>query len=160
MIIDLILDRKDGEQYNARKAYDYIREEEASFNLIAMGIDITGAMDHGTEEDVKQQLCKYVTAGDYSADICEYINSVSWLESDAITIDTVKRLAADFLNKADKYEKQVTAYLNGDRSADAIVCYTFVALADQYLVDAVNELNGENDYSYGLNYELAESFAA
>ena len=79
MIIDLILDRKDGEEYgeeyNARDFY------YACLRYGEVGDDITRALDSGTEKDVKKALCDYVIDNDYNKNICKYINSVNWLES-------------------------------------------------------------------------------
>lgn len=76
MIIDLILDRKDGEEYNARDFY------YACLHYGEVGDDITRALDSGTEKDVKKALCDYVIDNDYNKNICKYINSVNWLDDD------------------------------------------------------------------------------
>lgn len=71
MIIDLILDRRDGIKYNAREFY---------WNCMQYGnIGITEAMDYGTELDVKAALCRYIKENEYNLDICKYINSNKWL---------------------------------------------------------------------------------
>ena len=86
MIIDLILDRKDNLQegiksYNAHDFYMDCMDYNSIFNGIANGI--TRAMDGGTETDVKRELCKYITNNGYNPSICDFIKSVSWLDSDA-----------------------------------------------------------------------------
>ena len=73
MIIDLILDRKDGEQYNAKDFYNDVMEYEE------VGFEITEAMDNGKEKDVKKAICDYIINGEYNPEICEYINSVEWI---------------------------------------------------------------------------------
>lgn len=74
MIIDLILDRKDGVNYNAHDFYmDVMGYGE-------IGEDITRAMDFGTESDVRRELCNYVVRNEYNPAICNYINSTSWLQ--------------------------------------------------------------------------------
>lgn len=74
MIIDLILDRKDGLDYNARDFYNDVTQYGE------VGFDVARALDSGTEKDVKKALCKYVKDnGYYSKEICNYINSVAWL---------------------------------------------------------------------------------
>jgi hypothetical protein len=73
MIIDRILDRKDGFGYNARKFY---------FACLArgeVGDDITTAMDYGTESDVKRALCDYIDNNEYNPEIKKFINAVKWL---------------------------------------------------------------------------------
>ena len=86
MIIDLILDRKDNlsegftDDYNAHDFYTDCMSYSGIFNGIADGI--TRAMDGGTEADVKNELCRYITNNDYNPGICDFIKSVNWLESD------------------------------------------------------------------------------
>lgn len=73
MIIDLILDRKDGDPYVDRKFY---------FDVLGygeIGDDITRAMDYGTERDVKKALCDYIDNNEYNPAIKNYIHSVNWL---------------------------------------------------------------------------------
>lgn len=77
MIIDLILDRKDGDAYSPREFYEAVQEYGDVFGSIAW--NITLAMDGGTEDDVKSELCGYVLEQGYNPQICEYINSVNWL---------------------------------------------------------------------------------
>lgn len=83
MIVDLILDRKDNEElcgkdtYSAKYFYLYCMKYNAIFDG---GYDyITLAMDYGTENDVKQALCKYIEEGEYNPKIKEYINSKKWI---------------------------------------------------------------------------------
>lgn len=73
MIIDLIIDRKYGVPYNAGQFY------RDTFDYGEVGFGITAAMDGGTEEDVKRELCKYIKDNEYNMELCEYINSVNWL---------------------------------------------------------------------------------
>jgi hypothetical protein len=80
MLIDLILERKDGFKYNPETFYRDAMQYSGTFDGIADAI--TRAMDEGTEEDVKKALCKYVLDNDYNPEICDYINSVTWLEAD------------------------------------------------------------------------------
>lgn len=73
MIVDLILDRKDGVEYHAP---DFYR------NCVCygdVGEEITRAMDLGTEEDVKKALCQYIDDQEYNPEIKKYIMSVEWL---------------------------------------------------------------------------------
>ena len=73
MIIDLILDRKDGLPYNAGEFFFNTQQYGE------VGFDITAAMEGGTEQDVKRELCKYIKDNEYNMELCEYINSVNWL---------------------------------------------------------------------------------
>ena len=86
MIIDLILDRKDAlendiKNYNAHEFYMECMGYNSTFYGIAD--EITRAMDGGTETDVKRELCKYITNNGYNPSICDFIKSVSWLDSDS-----------------------------------------------------------------------------
>ena len=84
MIVDLILDRKDNAEfdgidtYNAHDFYMECMEYNGIFEGIADGI--TKAMDYGTEAEVKRELCKYIICNGYNKTICDYINSVKWIE--------------------------------------------------------------------------------
>lgn len=73
MIVDLILDRKDGEEYTPEQFYRDV------FDYGEIGWNITRAMDEGTEQDVKKALCQYIMDNNYSCDIATYIDSVDWL---------------------------------------------------------------------------------
>ena len=77
MVIDLILDRKDGVPYNPHKFYRECMEYSSIFSGVADGI--TRAMDFGDESDVRRELCNYVVGNGYNPSICEYINSREWL---------------------------------------------------------------------------------
>ena len=80
MIIDEILDRKDGFTYTTQNFYDYIKEEEPMF---FEDTPITKALESGDEERVKKELCWYVISQNYySVDIIKFIMSVTWLEED------------------------------------------------------------------------------
>lgn len=71
MVIDLILDRKDGQEYSAKKFYDRVSEYEAW--------TIAEALDNGTEENVKASLCNYIIENGYPVTLFQYINSVDWI---------------------------------------------------------------------------------
>lgn len=80
MIIDRILDRKDGFGYNAREFYCYCN------GLHEHGNNIARAMDAGTNEDIQIAICAYIIdhyGCEYFADIREYINGCNWLEDEA-----------------------------------------------------------------------------
>ena len=77
MIIDLIIDRKEGTEYNPTKFYQEVRQYEDFFELDP---DISMAMDYGTEYDVRKALFKYIDENDYNANLKFYISKVNWLE--------------------------------------------------------------------------------
>lgn len=77
MIIDLILDRKDGEKYRPNEFYYSVLEYRESWPELSD--PITRAMDGGTENDVKKALCDYILKCGYNVALCDYINAVNWL---------------------------------------------------------------------------------
>lgn len=79
MIVDLILDRRDG----MKRGEDCYKPHDFYFDCLAYGnisAGITQAMDEGTEHDVKRELIKYVVGNNYSLDIVDYILSVWWID--------------------------------------------------------------------------------
>lgn len=79
MLIDLILDRKDGDKYVARNLYEYVQDYTDNPDYMA----VARALDAGTEADVISALCDYIEHENYNPEICDYICSVSWLKDDA-----------------------------------------------------------------------------
>ncbi|MBR6403779.1 MAG: hypothetical protein IKS48_10390 [Eubacterium sp.] len=98
MIIDLILDRKDGEPYNPKDFYTNVLAYEDVFKFEPT---ISKAMDYGEEEDVKRALCDYINRQNYNPSICDYINSVNWLTSSK---KVVKSAANSLPEGSDYYE--------------------------------------------------------
>ena len=98
MIIDIILDCKNDDEllkqgythyknwdgtmkkigYNPRKFYTDILMYVGGCGG-SWAENITRAMDCGTEEDVKRELCKYIDEGKYNPAIKDYINGRNWL---------------------------------------------------------------------------------
>lgn len=71
MIIDKILDRRDGKKYNPKDFYfDLLMYEDKR---------ISAAMDSGTEDNVKRELARYIIENGYRLSIINYINSVNWI---------------------------------------------------------------------------------
>lgn len=88
MIIDVILDRKDGAiKYTAathlKAIYDYATD--AGMN------DIAAAVDGGTEDDVKAALMCYISTCGYPLDLLDYIAGVRW--TDDAPAATAEKLA-------------------------------------------------------------------
>lgn len=83
MLIDAILDRKDGAGYNPKEFYNYL-------NGWARGIydDVCRVLDEGSNEDIQRALCEYIVKNDYNPAICEYINSVDWLVTEGVIMVT------------------------------------------------------------------------
>ena len=60
-------------KYAPKYFYQHVMEYSPEGNGIA------SAMDGGTEEDVKRELCEYIRNGGYNMELCNYINERSWL---------------------------------------------------------------------------------
>ena len=88
MIIDLILDRyddiRDGwkkpTDFDTREFYYNCSDYASSFEDDNQ-LDICRALDMGTEKDVKEALKRYVRKNDYNPRICDFIDSVNWLNN-------------------------------------------------------------------------------
>lgn len=78
MVIDIILNRKDG--FPAHYTPEQFYREIYRYGEIGWGI--TKAMDYGTETDVKTALCEYIIRNEYNPDICGYVWSKNWLTAD------------------------------------------------------------------------------
>jgi len=76
MIIDLILDRKDGDNYNAHEFLEGIKRYNETFDGI--GEEIITAFNSKNGYSIKRALAKYIIDNDYNLDIISYINSVDW----------------------------------------------------------------------------------
>lgn len=77
VIIDCILDRRDGEAYGVEYSPHDFYVSVMRYGEIGHGI--TAAMDYGEEEDVRRELCKYIIDNDYNPEICEWVNAQNWL---------------------------------------------------------------------------------
>lgn len=83
MIIDLILDRKDHEEATGNDMYNpyaFYREVMSYESIFEMDRDISSALDYGTEDEVRNALCKYIDDQQYNPEIKNYVNSKKWLE--------------------------------------------------------------------------------
>jgi len=79
MIIDLILDRKDGVKYNSHKFYNRVMKYESYGMNSLPDRRISIAMDYGKNKDVQKALCDYIIEGEYNLKICDYINLQQWI---------------------------------------------------------------------------------
>ena len=118
MVIDYILDRKDGYGYDVKKFYDACMAYEE--------FDIARALDSGTEKDVKKELCDYVIYHDYPKSICKYINSENWLDD-------------DFYESKKSAKKSLKEYLVKGLDVDFVVDH-LLSLEDSNNFDLINEL--------------------
>jgi hypothetical protein len=87
MIIDLILDRKDGKEYVPGDFYTGVMGYLDVFPEIV--IPIAEAMENGEESDVQRVLCEYIERNDYNPELCGYVRSVKWLEPDALPLNPI-----------------------------------------------------------------------
>lgn len=78
MIVDLILDRKDGAPYSAHDFYIACRGYE-QLQVGTHGEDISIAMDYGDNRDVQRALCQYIDRNEYNPAIKDYIRSQEWV---------------------------------------------------------------------------------
>ena len=76
MIIDLILDRKNGTHYNAKEFYYNVLEYE---NIFEFPHDISISLDYGNNTDVQKALCKYIDDNNYNAYLIKAPKK--WLEN-------------------------------------------------------------------------------
>jgi SOS response regulatory protein OraA/RecX len=140
MIIDLILDRKDGHEYKAKEFYDDVMAYEEGTDY-----KISRALDGGTEKDVKRELCDYIIRNNYNPKICNYINRVTWLEDEA----TAKELnnSLDWINRYNDFygdEKiQNTIVSNGYVREQMISTLEEFIKAVQDTVDEYKQLDKE-----------------
>ena len=114
MVIDYILDRKDGYGYDVKEFYDACMAYEE--------FDIARALDGGTEKDVKKALCDYVIYNDYPKSICKYINSENWLDDDYYeSKKSTRKSLKEGINDeliATSSDGETTLYLSDERQAN------------------------------------------
>ena len=97
MVIDLILDRKEGfSDLNAEYLEDMKRYE---FDYI------NAAIDTNDDDTIKAALSRYIEENEYNPEIKNYINSVNW------SVKQVKRNITITEAEAEKLENMVSYYL-------------------------------------------------
>lgn len=74
MIIDTILDRRDGCAYG-HDDMTYMHEDAEMFGFS----DLACALDSGSDDDIRRELCRYIDDGGYLQDLKKYVNSVDWI---------------------------------------------------------------------------------
>lgn len=80
MIIDLILDRRDGVSFDAERFYADILDYSEIWP--EMCEPIISALANFDENGAKKALCQYIDDEGYNPEIKDYIYTVSWTESD------------------------------------------------------------------------------
>ena len=77
MLVDLILDRRDGVSYSPSEFEEEVKEYCETFPSY---IPVYDALINGSEDDVKDELCRYIDdEWNGSPPIKDYINSVNWV---------------------------------------------------------------------------------
>ena len=77
MLVDLILDRRDGVSYSPSEFEEEVKEYCETFPSC---IPVYDALMNGSEDEVKDELCKYIDDEWYGSRVIkDYINSVNWL---------------------------------------------------------------------------------
>ena len=77
MLVDLILDRRDGVSYSPSEFEEDVKEYCETFPSY---IPVYDALISGSEDDVKDELCRYIDDEWYGSRLIkDYINSVNWL---------------------------------------------------------------------------------
>ena len=41
--------------------------------------DLARALDSGSDDDIRRELCRYIDDGGYRQDVKKYVNSVDWI---------------------------------------------------------------------------------
>ena len=77
MIVDLILDRRDGVNYSPSEFEEEVKEYCETFPSY---LSVYDALIDGSEDDVKDELCRYIDEDWYGNPLIkDYINCVNWL---------------------------------------------------------------------------------
>ena len=77
MLIDLILDRRDGVSYSPSEFEEEVKKYCETYPSY---IPVYDALISGSEDDVKDELCRYIDDEWYGSRLIkDYINSVNWL---------------------------------------------------------------------------------
>lgn len=76
MLVDLILDRRDGVSYSPSEFEEEVKEYCETFPSY---IPVYDALINGSEDDVKEELCSYIDDEWHGSPLIkDYIRSVSW----------------------------------------------------------------------------------
>lgn len=160
MIIDLILDRYDGDAYDPKEFYDRVMEYEEGTDY-----SISTALDGGEEEDIRRELCAYIDDGNYNPKIKDFINSVKWLDGDDgkdyskvfnILGESKKRFECSMQKRVESFKKNEAAFLDGSMS-NAEFMSKIVDNAPNSLVFNKNNNSSKNTYTVSANPDFGKS---
>lgn len=107
MIIDLLLDRYDGEPYNATKFYHNVREYENE-----LGIDyISIALDYGNNNDVIHALKRYLKDYGYNMQpgFISWLCGQKWIDEEDIFKSDTRWDVNLYANGEPTYNAKLTA---------------------------------------------------
>lgn len=77
MLVDLILDRRDGVSYCPSDFEEEVKEYCETFPSY---IPVYDALINGSEDEVKEELCRYIDEEWHGSPLIkDFINSVNWL---------------------------------------------------------------------------------
>jgi len=160
MIIDLILDRYDGDAYDPKEFYDMVMEYEEGTDY-----PISTALDGGEEEDIRRELCAYIDDGNYNPKIKDFINSVKWFDGDDgkdyskvlnILGESKKRFECSMQKRVESFKKNEAAFLDGSMS-NAEFMSKIVDNAPNSLVFNKNNDSSKNTYTISANPDFGKS---
>lgn len=160
MIIDLILDRYDGDAYDPKEFYDRVMEYEEGTDY-----SISTALDGGEEEDIRRELCAYIDDGNYNPKIKDFINSVKWLDGDDgkdyskvfnILGESKKHFECSMQKRVESFKKNEAAFLDGSMS-NAEFMSKIVDNAPNSLVFNKNNNSSKNTYTISANPDFGKS---
>lgn len=118
MLIDAIVERRMGVPYSSVEFFCYLWQWENGWYS-----DVLAAMCSGKERDVKRSLCAYILDGGYNEELCDYINSVDWLDRSEPIVRTYYRLPVDCYGQPDGDVEEVV--LNVAQFRERIYPYLF-----------------------------------
>lgn len=90
MIIDEILNAKDGEWFDLKNMYD----QAMFFGFF----DLASAIDGGENKDIQRNLCKYIDSEEYNTELKYFINNFDWLKQQNKPI-RVFAIAEEYVNE-------------------------------------------------------------
>ncbi len=91
MVIDIILDRR-ADVNDGQDNWSYSEIKDLYDSAVELGfVELRDILNYGTEEEVKQELCRYIDDQGYRPSIKKFINSVDWLPKDAKLKGTFSR---------------------------------------------------------------------
>ncbi len=145
MVIDLILDRKEGTWYDAKYFFDEVSEYYRVFNDVESIENILDAMDNGTNNDVQNALVRYIDEQGYNDNIKSWIRKQDWLNSDRVhKVDTIDghRVEVNVSYNARKYTYEMML------SVDSIGYSVYFQSEDEMKKEIKSFFDSDSSQSY------------